>query len=202
MVGMVKESSGGGVGQVGRLCATEGKDCNQCLEPMEEAIGPPNWGHLFHHVLDGVKAAMTEHEEIVFLQCGRLVNRHWQQWAIRATTSLELATRQHLCKERLEHLVNLFTRLQHVTMMRAKDIDVSPLERLPLLRHLWIPGGLSDVTHLEHFTGLVDLDMAHFPLTYQDVTVMTALTRLTRLVVLLESVIVMRVWPALRSCLL
>ncbi|CAD7698910.1 unnamed protein product [Ostreobium quekettii] len=167
MAEAVGESSSGGDGQVG--------------------AGDPDWGSLFHHVLDGVKAAMTEHEELVFLPCGRLVNRHWKQWATQATTHLELATRQHLCKERLECLVNVFTRLEHVTMMRAKDVNGSPLKHLPLLRHLWIPGGLSDVTHLGHFTALIDLDLAHLPLTYQDVKVVTVLTRLARLVVLFES---------------
>lgn len=145
-----------------------------------------DWGLMFHHVLDGVKMALAEHEANLFLQCARLVNRHWQQWATRATTHLELTTGRHPCKERLERLANVFTGLQHVTMMRAKNVDVSPLKQLPVLGHLWIAGGLSDMTHLGHFTGLVDLDLARFPLTYQDAKVLTALTRLARLVVLFE----------------
>ncbi|CAD7702714.1 unnamed protein product [Ostreobium quekettii] len=136
---------------------------------------------MFPHVLDRVHAVQAEHEAIVFLQRGRLVDRHWCQWATQATKESLLMAGDHL-QEKIEHTVNRFSALESIKLTGASANNVALLRRLPLLRHATIWHASCDMMHLGQLVGLVSLKLAWcHKLTDQGVGVIATLTRLTAL---------------------
>ena len=158
------------------------------------------WSFLLPHVLDGVKCAMAEHDAIVFLQCGRLVNRHWCQWATQATKVLGFTIDVHFdagswCEfdedflTRTEAVVNCFTALEALTLTGTKDIDLQPLWRLPHLQHLKLSNDLEydwgmaecGLIYVAALTGLVSLEFRLCNVTDQGVAKLVSLVCLEKL---------------------
>ncbi|CAD7700348.1 unnamed protein product [Ostreobium quekettii] len=178
------------------------------LEEGSSKSTSQGWSHLFPHVLDGVRRAMAEHEAIVFLQCGRLVNRHWCQWATQATKVLAVTIDEYFDEEKLpklreyfpgrdfrrrtEGLVNCFSALESLTLTDMKAADLQPLQRLPRLRHLkliddvecqWGQWGVAEfrLMHVAAMTGLVSLEFLLCDITDQGVGQLVSLVCLEKL---------------------